>query len=97
MKQFLVETKQHMDGTWGGMQKIYRFPNGYGASVIPEYKDLTTKDGKYRRSPIKGLWEVAILDADDELCYTTPLTDDVIRGLNDPEVDQLLYQIHDLI
>ena len=94
-KQFLIEEKPHMDGQWGGTQKVYYFPNGFGASVIPEYKELTTKDGRYRRTPIKGLYEVAVL-YNDELCYTTPLTDDVIRRLNDPEVDRLLFQIREL-
>ena len=67
-KDFLVEEKPHMDGTWGGTQRVYAFPNGYGASVIPEYKELTTKNGRYRRAPIKGSWEVAVL-FEDELCY----------------------------
>lgn len=94
-KDFLVEERPHMDGTWGGTQRVYAFPNGYGASVIPEYKELTTKDGKYRRTPIKGCWEVAVL-FEDELCYTTPLTDDVIRRLNDPQVDDILIKIRNL-
>lgn len=94
-KDFLVKEIPHLDGTWGGTQRVYAFPNGYGASVIPEYKELTTKNGRYRRAPIKGSWEVAVLFG-DELCYTTPITDDVIRRLNDPQVDDILIKIRNL-
>jgi hypothetical protein len=95
-KSFLVETNKHLNGLWGnGKQKVYQFPNGYGASVIPEYKDTFVTEGVFSREPIKGLWEVAVL-YNDELCYSSPLTDDVIRSLNDPEVDRLLFQIREL-
>ena len=82
MKEYLVETNNHN----GGIQKVYKFPNGYGASVIRH-------KGSYGYS--KGLWELAVLEG-GELCYDTEITNDVIGHLNDPEVDRLLRRIQQL-
>lgn len=81
--KYLKETNNYN----GGIQKIYQFPNGYGASVI-QHK------GSYGYE--KGLWELAVLDIDGSLCYNTKITDDVIGRLNDPEVDNILGQIREL-
>jgi hypothetical protein len=43
----------------------------------------------------QGLWELAVLKG-EELCYNTPITDDVLGRLNDPEVDSYLRQISQL-
>ena len=40
----------------GGVQHTYKFPNGYGASVIRH-------EGSYGYS--QGLWELAVLDGED--------------------------------
>lgn len=79
MNEYLIETNKHMDG----IQKVYQFPNGYGASVIKH-------KGSYGYD--KGLWELAVLH-EGELCYDTEITSDVIGRLNDPEVDNILGQI----
>jgi len=79
MNEYLTEKNRHM----GGIQKVYKFPNGYGASVI-QHK------GSYGYQ--KGLWEVAVLH-EGELCYDTKITNDVIGHLNDPEVDNILRRI----
>ena len=79
MNEFLIETNKHMDG----VQKVYQFPNGYGASVIKH-------KGSYGYK--KGLWELAVLN-EGELCYDTDISNDVIGHLNDPEVDNILGQI----
>jgi len=74
-----------------GTQKLYSFPNGYGASVVKH---------EYSYGGDKGLWELAVINNITEdgfdICYDTPITDDVIGLLNDPEVDRLLYLIRDL-
>ena len=74
-----------------GTQKLYSFPNGYGASVVKH---------EYSYGGDKGLWELAVINNISEdgfdICYDTPITDDVIGFLNDPEVDRLLYLIRDL-
>ena len=80
MNEYLIETNRHMDG----IQKVYKFPNGYGASVVKH-------KGSYGYA--QGLWELAVLDINGDLCYNTEITSDVIGHLNDPEVDNLLGQI----
>lgn len=82
-QKYLKETNDHN----GGIQKVYSFPNGYGASVIKH-------NGSYGNK--KGLWELAVLDFDGSLCYGTDITDDVIGHLNDPQVDRILKQIQEL-
>ena len=82
MNEYLTETNDFN----GGIQKVYEFPNGYGASVIKH-------KGSYGYS--EGLWELAVLN-EGELCYDTEITNDVIGYLNDPEVDRLLRKINQL-
>lgn len=67
-----------------GYQLVYKFDNGYGASVV---KHDFSYGGK------KGLYELAVLDNEGGLCYTTPITEDVIGHLTMGEVDKLLVEI----
>lgn len=67
----------------GGIQRIYTFPNGYGASVVKHEFSYGGKDDK---------WELALLK-DDALLYEPPLFEDVIGHLTNKEVDNLLKQI----
>ena len=83
MREFLVESNDNVNG---GVQKVYKFPNGYGASVIKGPYTYGGKDGK---------WELAVLKG-DELCYDTDITSDVIGHLNDPEMDAILRRIERL-
>jgi hypothetical protein len=59
------------------------FVNGYGVSIVKH-------DGSYGREENK--WEIAVLKG-DELCYDTPVTDDVIGWLTGPEVVDYAKQI----
>jgi hypothetical protein len=74
----------------GGEQKVYRFENGYGASVVR---------GPYTYGGENGLWELGVLlvTGEDEpkwsLTYDTPITDDVIGHLSWDEVEETLAQI----
>lgn len=77
----------------GAVQKLYRFPNGYGASVV---KGMHTYGGE------EGLWELAVLvfksPTSDEykLTYETPITTDVEGHLTDDDVEELLAKINQL-
>lgn len=58
----------------------FEFPNGYGASVIPE---TLTKENRH---------ELAVLK-DGELTYSTPITGDVIRYATPEEINKMISQI----
>lgn len=76
-----------------GTYKIYRFPNGFGASVV---KFAHSYGGR------SGLWELAVVKFkgdeifDYNLTYSTPITDDVIGYLTLDAVEKLLDQIEAL-
>jgi hypothetical protein len=44
----------------------------------------------------KGLWELAVLDEAGDLCYHTPVTQDVIGYLNDTKLHDILKEIQEL-
>lgn len=59
----------------GGTQIVYKFDNGYGASVI---------QNKYSYGGDVGLYELAVIEFEGlnwDLTYETPITDDVIGRL----------------
>ena len=76
-----------------GTQVVYKFENGYGASVV--YHEFSYGGDQ-------GLKELAVLtfpDNDDEryeLCYSTEITDDVLGYLSDEDVADLLVKIEAL-
>lgn len=67
-----------------GNQVRLTFENGYGASVI--------NDGYGRK---QGLYELAVL-LDGDICYTTPITEDVLGHLTEYDVIRTLKEISDL-
>ena len=75
----------------GAVQKLYKFTNGYGASVVK---------GEHTYGGDEGLWELAVLafdtNGDFNLCYTTPITSDVEGHLTDDKVEELLARIEAL-
>lgn len=84
-----VEKMEHF---LGGIQYIFKFDNGYGASVIKF-------PGSYGYH--NDLWELAVTKYDESgewnLCYDTPITDDVIGHLTEEEVRDLLKKISELV
>ena len=68
------------------MQHLYWFSNGYGASVIQNCCGYGHED---------GLYELAVLK-DGELCYSTPITGDIIGYLTADEVAEHLSRIEKL-
>lgn len=67
-----------------GDQYEFAFANGYGASVIRH---------EFSYGGPEGLWELAVLNSSGDLCYTTPITSDVIGHLDERAVALLLDQI----
>ena len=86
-EQFKEYIKEQND--LGYPQTIYKFPNGYGASVI-----------KFNYVYFGIGIEIAVLrfneDGNFSIDYGTPLTNDVIGGLNEESRDSVLQQIFEL-
>ena len=74
-----------------GIQYIFKADNGYGASIV---QHNSSYGGRV------GLWEIAVTeyDEDDEwdICYDTPITNDVLGHLSESEVMDYLTQIEQL-
>lgn len=78
------------DREFGGIQYVFKFDNGYGASVVKGFSTYGAAD---------DLWELAVLHFDGDewsITYNTPITDDVIGYLTDEEVGEYLEQIKNL-
>ena len=69
-----------------GIQARINFDNGYGASVIKS---------PYSYGGNQGLYELAVIK-DNDICYNTPITDDVIGYLTEDDVTKYLGQIQEL-
>ena len=88
-----IPTLERPHPTMGGVQRLYRFSNNRGASVIQSRYSYGSQEGK---------WELAVLTFTGEdvtnffIDYTTPLTDDVLGYLSEEEVDDLLGQVEAL-
>jgi hypothetical protein len=78
-----------------GVQRVYRFPNGWGASVVRH---------DYSYGGKQGLWELAVITWDGkgdgpanwEISYATPITGDVLGHLTIGAVNDLLDEIRAL-
>jgi len=84
--EYLVGRMENM----GGVLYHFMFPNGYGASIIKHRGSYGHED---------DLWELGVLAKIDgliHLCYTTPITDDVIGYLTDESVNTIMHQIFNL-
>lgn len=92
MKHVPIQDRVHPMGN--GRQRVFRFSNGYGASVV---RFSTPFGGGSYTSGDE--WEVAVVKFIGEnwdsfkLDYTTPLTSDVIGHVADADLSDLLDQI----
>jgi hypothetical protein len=75
------------NGVYDGIQYLAKFPNGYGASIVRH---------QFSYGGRKGLWELAVLDDEGNLCYDTPITDDVLGYLTEDDVNEILDRIEEL-
>ncbi len=72
----------------GGTQTVYRFHNGYGASVVNHHFSYGTEMAvvKFTGPSIE----------DFDICYDTPITGDVLGHLSIADLDIYLNQIEAL-
>lgn len=84
-EQFKKYIKEQND--LGYPQTIYKFPNGYGASVIKFNYVYFGIEIAALRFDKNGKWDID---------YSTPITNDVIGGLNEESRDSVLQQIFEL-
>lgn len=83
LKKFVILEHEINDGT----QVIFKFSNGFGASVIC---------GPSTYGGAEGLYEIAVLDATGEISYLTGITDDVIGWLTSSDVKDVLESVQAL-
>ncbi len=69
------------------IQAVQMFENGYGVSVIRSNFSYGGKNGFY---------EIAVLNTNGDLCYDTPITDDVIGWLDETGVSDVMHQVQEL-
>jgi hypothetical protein len=81
-----LEFVPHAAGMGGVMSRI-QFENGYGASVVKT---------DYTYGGDKGLYELAVLDSNGSLTYSTSITDDVIGYLRPEDVTDVMKKIQQL-
>ena len=87
MKTFKdIEFKPNPMGADFGIVSRTQFDNGYEASVV---RSDYTYGGK------TGLYELAVFK-DGEICYDTPITDDVIGYLRPEDVTDVMAKIQQL-
>ena len=70
-----------------GKKARMHFDNGFGVSVVSHSYSYGGRD---------GLYEVAVLDPNDELTYDTPVTNDVIGYLTEEDVTDVMKQVQEL-
>lgn len=76
---FIVSQGPHLAG--GGMHKVYRYPNGFGASVV---------FFQYSYGYEIGLWEAAPIKFTGDGNDDWEFTDEVVGYLTDQRLDELL-------
>ena len=69
-----------------GITSRTQFDNGYEVSVVKSEHSYGGKDGLYELANFK----------DDEICYDTPITNDVLGYLSDKDVTEVLIKIQQL-
>jgi len=70
-----------------GIRAVVEFQNGYGASIVRHSFSYGGKD---------GLYELAVLDYTGSICYSTPITSDVLGHLSEQDVSDALKSISEL-
>ena len=73
-----------------GIQYLEFFPNGYGVSIVNHEISYKSDSGDLELAVVIG-------DKDKyELTYDTPITDDVLGGLSENEVNDICIKVSEL-
>jgi len=75
---------------WDGVQAKHFFDNGYGVSIIKSSHSYGGSVGLYELAVLKGVEE------DWEICYDTPIADDVLGHQSEQEIETLLQEVKNL-
>ena len=70
-----------------GKKARMHFDNGYGVSVVSHTFSYGGKD---------GLYELAVLDSDGDLTYSTEVTSDVLGYLTEENVTEHMIQVQNI-
>lgn len=85
------ELQTQLQSYQSGIHRVFKFENGYGASIIKSW---------YSYGGGEDLFELAVIKFTDDdnynLCYDTPITDDVVGHLENDKVLELLQAIKEL-
>lgn len=89
MMNYLPTTDRIPPGFGGGNQRLFRFEgSSHGASVVCHW-------GSYGGD--LGLFELAVIhykdDTEWDICYCTPITEDVLGHLTEEQVQETLAQL----
>lgn len=74
-----------------GKQARMDFPNGFGVSIV-QFK-IGNSWASYTSN--EDEWEFAVFH-DGHLCYTTPITEDVIGHQSDKQITELMARVQQL-
>lgn len=100
INRFTGKLNNHLVNTipvWNGVQHLFRFDNGFGASVIKHDFSYGGKSGKWELAVIKFKDSVHSKNASWSINTTTKITDDVLGFLNDRQVASTLRRIKRIV
>jgi hypothetical protein len=81
----ITSVTEESDDVAASTQVVFKFTNGYSASVI---------QGRYTYGGDRGLFEMAVLDPSGHIDYENPVTPDDVAGyLSVAEVKEKLHQL----
>lgn len=84
-----------------GLQRLYKFQNGYGASVVRfgwRFRDKKKRYASYTKNDQQ--WELAVIrwvtPRRFEIVYNTPIASDILGYLTKADVEKVLDKIRKL-
>ena len=90
MKFSDLNFQPHSNYPDSGIAARHFFPNGYGISVVRFPGSYGADEGLYELAVLQGL------EDEWEICYDTPITDDVMGYLTIEDVETVLTQVKEL-